>query len=140
MTVNETEAPDAPLVINFDKAGGLITAVAQDYKTKEVLMVAYMNKEAFQETVKSGTATYFSRSRNKLWKKGESSRNFQRVKEILVDCDQDALVLLIDQIGGAACHTGYNTCFYRKLGKGKLKLVDGKKPQFDPAVVYEKKK
>lgn len=93
---------------------GLIPAIAQDYETKEVLMLAYMNKESFELTLKTGKATYFSRSRQSLWVKGETSGHFQHVKEIRYDCDCDTLLLLIKQ-DGAACHTGNRSCFYRKI-------------------------
>lgn len=93
---------------------GLVPAVAQDYETKEVLMLAYMNREAFDLTVKTGKATYYSRSRKSLWVKGETSGHFQYVKEIRYDCDCDAVLLLIEQVG-AACHTGNRSCFYRKI-------------------------
>ena len=93
---------------------GLIPAIAQDYQTKEVLMLAYMNQEAFNLTLKTGKATYFSRSRQSLWVKGETSGHFQHVKEIRYDCDCDTILLLIEQTG-AACHTGNYSCFYRKV-------------------------
>ena len=93
---------------------GLVPAIAQDYETKEVLMLAYMNKEAFELTLKTGLATYFSRSRQSLWVKGETSGHYQHVKEIRYDCDCDTLLLLIKQ-DGAACHTGNYSCFYRKI-------------------------
>jgi phosphoribosyl-AMP cyclohydrolase len=124
---------------DFQKSNGLITVVAQDYKTGEVLMVAYMNEEAYKETLKTKRACYFSRSRNKLWRKGEESGNFQEVKEILIDCDRDAIVIKVNQIGGAACHTGYNSCFYTKIddnGEGK---IFKKEKVFDPEKVYGKK-
>lgn len=103
--------------IKFNK-DGLVPAIAQDYKTKEVLMLAYMNQEAFELTVKTKKATYFSRSRNQLWIKGETSGHFQYVKEIRYDCDCDTILLLIEQ-QGAACHTGNYSCFYRKLEEFK---------------------
>ncbi len=93
----------------------LIPVIAQDYVTNEVLMLAYMNKEALELTIEKKTAHYFSRSRQKMWQKGESSGNFQIVKEILIDCDNDTLVLKIDQVGGAACHTGRKSCFFTNL-------------------------
>ena len=99
--------------IKFNK-DGLVPAIAQDCKTKEVLMLAYMNQEAFDITVRTKKATYFSRSRNKLWIKGETSGHFQYVKEIRYDCDCDTILLLVEQVG-AACHTGNYSCFYRKL-------------------------
>jgi phosphoribosyl-AMP cyclohydrolase len=101
------------LLDNLKLENGLIVAIAQDYKTGEVLMCAYMNPEAVKKTLETGIAHYWSRSRQKLWKKGESSGHVQKVKEILVDCDADALLLKIEQIGGA-CHTGYRSCFYRR--------------------------
>ena len=98
----------------LEEEDGLIHAIAQDYKTGEVLMLAHMNKEALRKTLETGVAHYWSRSRRKLWKKGETSGNIQIVKEILVDCDGDAVLLKVEQVGGA-CHTGYRSCFYRTL-------------------------
>jgi len=100
--------------LKFDK-NGLIPAVAQDYKTGEVLMVAYMNKTSLQKTLKTKKATYYSRSRKKLWVKGETSGNIQKVKEIRIDCDADCILMKIQQVGEGACHTGNRSCFYRKL-------------------------
>lgn len=100
--------------IDFNKSDGLVPAIAQDYKTKEVLMLAYMNKESLMKTLDGDTAWYYSRSRNELWNKGATSGHLQYVKEIKVDCDNDTILLLVDQIG-AACHTGNRTCFYRDL-------------------------
>ena len=99
--------------LKFD-ANGLIPAIAQDHETKEVLMIAYMNRESLETTIKDGKATYWSRSRKKLWTKGETSGHFQVIKEIYYDCDLDALLLMVDQ-KGPACHTGNKSCFYRKL-------------------------
>jgi len=122
--------------LDFSKSSdGLIPAIAQDYKTGEVLMLAYINEESWAETLKSGYATYWTRSRQKLWKKGESSGNLQEVKEILVDCDEDTVVFKINQIGDAACHVGYRSCFYRKVEGDKLVTV-GKKV-FNPEDVYK---
>jgi phosphoribosyl-AMP cyclohydrolase len=104
------------LDIDFNKAGGVVPVVTQDYRSGMVLMVAYMNREAFAETVKTGRACYFSRSRNRLWRKGEESGNFQTVREIRVDCDADTILLRVDQHGdGVACHEGYESCFFRVL-------------------------
>ena len=122
--------------LDFAKSDGLIPAIAQDWKTGEVLMLAYINKLSWEETLKSGNATYWSRSRNKLWKKGEESGNVQKIKEILVDCDDDTVIFKVDQIGGAACHTGYRTCFYRKIDGGELKTVGEK--VFNPEEKYKK--
>lgn len=111
---------------------GLITAIAQDYKTGEVLMVAFMDREALEKTIETRKAHYWSRSRRKLWKKGESSGHEQVVREILMDCDGDAVLLKVEQQGGA-CHTGYRSCFYRNI-EGK---ITGEK-LFEPDEVYKK--
>ncbi|MCI0378594.1 MAG: phosphoribosyl-AMP cyclohydrolase [Gemmataceae bacterium] len=124
------------MLVDFTKAGGLIAAIAQDFATGEVLMIAWMNQEAFEETLRTGRAVYFSRSRNKLWRKGEESGHVQEVKAIHVDCDQDAVLLKVNQIGGAACHEGYKSCFYRKVEDGALKVVAER--VFDPKEVYKK--
>ncbi|MDH4247593.1 MAG: phosphoribosyl-AMP cyclohydrolase [Deltaproteobacteria bacterium] len=125
-------------MLNFAKGGGLLPAVVQDHETGEVLMVAYLNEEAFRLTRETGRMHYYSRSRDRLWMKGESSGHVQEVKEILVDCDDDAVVFKIRQIGGAACHTGYRTCFYRRMDpQGSLMLTETEKV-FDPEQVYKK--
>ena len=121
--------------LDFEKTNGLIPAIAQDYKTGEVLMLGFMNEEAFEETLKSGRATYFSRSRQALWKKGETSGHVQHVKEIRVDCDLDTVLLKIDQVGGAACHKGYRSCFFSKVENGELTISDP--IIFDPKKVYK---
>jgi len=123
----------------FD-ANGLITAVATDAKSGDVLMVAHMNAEALRRTVASGEAWYYSRSRQALWRKGESSGHVQRVVELRVDCDQDALWLKVEQGGAGACHTGRRSCFYRAVPLGqsgslRLEFRDADKA-FDPAAVY----
>ena len=121
--------------LDFDKSGGLIPAIAQDWQTNEVLMLAYISKESWEESLKSRYATYFSRSRNKLWKKGESSGNLQKIHQILVDCDRDTVIFKVEQIGGAACHTGHRSCFYTETdGISEKELND---PVFDPATVYK---
>jgi phosphoribosyl-AMP cyclohydrolase len=125
------------LTPKFD-ANGLITAIAQDAKTGEILMVAYMNREALDYTIKTGNGTYYSRSRKKLWKKGEQSGHIQKVSQILVDCDQDCIVLKVT-VDSGQCHNGYQSCFYRAVKKGtadQLEFVA--KPVFDPAKVYDK--
>lgn len=117
----------------------LIIAVAQDYETSEVLMVAYMNLEAWEKTLKTGNVHYWSTSRRKLWLKGESSGHLQRVQQILVDCDQDAVVLKIKQ-EGAACHKGYYSCFFREIAnKNGFKLDIIKDKVFQPENVYQEK-
>ncbi len=122
---------------NFSKStDGLLPAVAQDAETGEVLMLAYVNQEAWEHTLKTGHATYWSRSRSELWEKGLTSGNVQIVKEILVDCDDDAIVYKVKQIGDAACHTGYRSCFYRRID-GEDTTVVGEKV-FDPKKVYGK--
>src|SRR5438477_5042405 len=121
-------------MIDFDKAGGLVPAVAQDADTGQVLMLAWMNREAFEETVRTGRAVYFSRSRNRLWRKGEESGHVQLVKGVYVDCDADTVLLKVTQVGGAACHEGYASCFYRELRGGEPHVVADK--VFDPKAVY----
>lgn len=131
--------PNTPPSIgpDFAKAGGLIPAIAQDAQTGEVLMMAYMNEAAYAETLATGRAVYFSRSRNKLWRKGEESGNVQRVLGLYLDCDADTILLKVEQIGGAACHTGYASCFYRQVTPEGLKDVGRR--VFDPEKVYGKK-
>lgn len=121
---------------NFSKGGGLVPAIAQDYKTGRVLMMAYMNEESYNETLKLGYAVYYSRSRQKLWRKGEESGNVQKVHEILIDCDCDTLLLKVDQVGGSACHEGYPSCFFRKLEGNDYVVCDER--VFDPQKVYRK--
>ncbi|MGA6924200.1 MAG: phosphoribosyl-AMP cyclohydrolase [Desulfosarcina sp.] len=122
--------------LNFNKMGGLIPAIAQDEKTGEVLMLAFMNPAAWEETLKTGRATYYSRSRDTLWVKGLTSGHIQRVKEIRVDCDADTVLLKVEQVGGAACHTGYATCFHLKVKDDALTIVG--QPVFNPTEVYGK--
>lgn len=123
-------------LVDFEKTGGLVPAIAQDAATGEILMLAYMNEESFRETLRTGRACYYSRSRNRLWKKGEESGNVQEVVEVRIDCDQDTILLKVNQVGGAACHTGYRSCFYRVVENGMLR-EDGVK-LFDPREVYKK--
>src|ERR1700680_2758093 len=104
----------------FEKSGGLLPAIAQDADTGAVLMMAWMNRDAYEETVRTGRACYFSRSRNRLWRKGEESGHVQEVREIFIDCDADTILLKVKQIGGAACHEGYASCFFRKVDGGEL--------------------
>ncbi len=123
-------------MLNFDKGGGLIPAIAQDADSGEVLMLAWMNREAFEETVRTGRAVYFSRSRNKLWRKGEESGHVQEVRGIYIDCDADTVLLKVKQIGEAACHEGYKSCFFRQLADGELRIIAER--IFDPQTVYKK--
>ena len=122
--------------LDFEKCGGLIPAIAQDHRTGEVLMMAYINEESWQETLKSGYATYYSRSRQQLWKKGESSGHLQVIHQILVDCDLDTVIFKIDQLGAGACHTGHRSCFYRAVTPEGLQEVE--ETVFDVNKVYGK--
>lgn len=123
--------------LKFDDKG-LIPVVIQDYKSKKVLMVAYMNKEALFKTIETKKVHFYSRSRQKLWMKGEESGNIQLLKEIFIDCDSDCLLLKVKQEGKAACHDGYISCFYRKLNKnGSFKIIE--KKIFNPENVYKNK-
>lgn len=123
-------------MLNFEKAGGLVAAIAQDADTNDVLMIAWMNQAAYEETVRTGRACYFSRSRNKLWRKGEESGHVQEVKAVYIDCDADAVLLKVKQLGGAACHEGYQSCFFRQVEGDGLKVIAEK--VFDPKKVYQK--
>lgn len=123
-------------MIDFDKAGGLVAAIAQDADSGEVLMLAWMNREAYEETLRTGRACYYSRSRGRLWRKGEESGNVQEVRGVYLDCDADTILLKVHQIGGAACHEGYPSCFFRKVEGGQLKVVGER--VFDPKMVYKK--
>ena len=123
---------------DFDKGGGLLPAIAQDADTGQVLMLAYMNQESYDETLRTGRAVYFSRSRDKLWRKGEESGNVQTVREVFVDCDGDTILLKVTQVGGAACHEGYASCFFRRITPEGFEVVGER--VFDPAKVYSGKK
>ena len=121
--------------LDFEKMGNLIPAIVQDDASGDILMLAYMNAEAFQATLETGHATFFSRSRRELWVKGKTSGHVQVVKAVYFDCDRDAILVRVDQIGGAACHTGYRSCFYRKIENGTVRTVG--EPVFDPKEVYK---
>ena len=123
---------------DFDKGNGLVPVITQDTDSGEVLMLAYMNREAWERTCETKTATYFSRSRNQLWIKGETSGNVQEVREIRIDCDADTILLKVIQRGGAACHEGYRSCFFRRRKENGWE-TDGDRI-FDPAEVYGKSK
>jgi phosphoribosyl-AMP cyclohydrolase len=120
----------------FSDPEGLVTVVAQDAATGQVLMVAHMDRNAWNETLATRRAVYFSRSRGRLWRKGEESGNYQNVKAIYVDCDGDAVLLKVEQVGGAACHEGYPSCFFREWSDGGLEIVA--EQVFDPRVVYKR--
>ena len=120
--------------LDFAKNGGLITAVIQDHLTGRVLMVGYMSEEAFQKTVETGFATFYSRSRRKLWLKGESSGHRLVVKEIATDCDLDAVLVKVEALGPGVCHEGYQSCFFRRLESGEWKVAEER--TYDPQAVY----
>jgi len=122
--------------IDFKKGNGLIPVIIQDVSTNEVLMLGYMNRESWGKTLATKKASFWSRSRQKIWIKGERSGNFQEVREIYLDCDGDTLLLKVDQVGGVACHTGFRSCFHQRFEKGEWK-VSGKRV-FDPKEVYGK--
>ena len=130
MTTTSAPSPD------FAKGDGLLPAIAQDAATGEVLMLAYMNAESYAETLATGRAVYYSRSRNKLWRKGEESGHVQEVEAIFFDCDADTILLKVHQVGGAACHEGYASCFFRQVTPDGLKIIATR--VFDPKDVYKK--
>src|SRR2546421_11606268 len=124
-------------MIDFQKAkDGLVPAIAQDADSGEVLMLAWMNRDAYEETLRTRRACYFSRSRNRLWRKGEESGHVQEVQGVFLDCDADTILLKVKQIGGAACHEGYKSCFFRELSGGALTVIGAR--VFDPKQVYGK--
>ena len=125
---------DPKTELDFQKGGGLVTAIAQDDATGDILMVACMNEESFDRTLETGEVHYWSRSRNELWHKGEESGFTQRVKSIQIDCDGDVVLLKIEQKGGAACHTGRRSCFFRELDGDGYRVTS--EPVFDPKEVY----
>jgi phosphoribosyl-AMP cyclohydrolase len=122
--------------IDFDKGAGLVPAIAQDAESGAVLMLAWMNREAYEETLRTKRACYYSRSRGRLWRKGEESGNVQEVHEVFIDCDSDTILLKVRQMGGAACHEGYSSCFFRRVEGASVRIVG--EPVFDPAKVYGK--
>lgn len=125
------------VTIDFAKGGGVVPVIVQDHATGEVLMLAYMNQEAWEKTLSTGKVHYYSRSRARLWMKGETSGHIQEVKTIAVDCDADTILLKVHQHGGAACHEGYRSCFFRsRLATGEWQVCGER--VFDPATVYEK--
>lgn len=128
---------DLERMVDFDKLGGVVPVIAQDEETGDVLMMAFMNRAAFSETLRTGRVCYFSRSRQRLWRKGEESGHVQEVRGIYLDCDADALLVKVRQIGGAACHDGYRSCFFRKVADGGLEIVADR--VFDPRAVYGNK-
>lgn len=123
-----------PLQLNFDKQNGLITAVVQDANTGRVLMVGFMNQTAFDKTIETGHVTFFSRSRQKLWTKGESSGHYLQLKSIATDCDADALLVQAEPVGPGVCHNGFESCFYRTLQGDEW--IETEQPVYDPSSVY----
>jgi len=120
---------------DFKKGGGLVPVIVQDYKTRDVLMLAYINIEAWKRTLDTGKATYWSRSRNTLWVKGETSGHFQIIREIRVDCDDDTVLFMVEQLGDVACHRGYRSCFYRKITDDGVEIIG--KPVKNPEDIYK---
>ena len=131
-SATNTNGPD------FSKSS-LLPVIAQDEKSGDVLMLAYMNQEAYAETLRTGRVVYFSRSRNKLWRKGEESGNVQILKSIYFDCDADTLLVKVEQIGGAACHEGYRSCFFRRIDPATEQVEVQGERVFDPSTVYAPK-
>jgi phosphoribosyl-AMP cyclohydrolase len=121
-------------MLDFAKTGGLVTAVVQDHATGRVLMVGYMNEEAFRKTVETGFVTFYSRSRRKLWIKGESSGHRLALKELSTDCDRDAVLVQVEALGPGVCHEGYRSCFFRRLEHGEWRVSEER--TYDPAAVY----
>lgn len=131
-----TFCEESMIELSFAKGrDGLLPAIVQDCASNEVLMLAYINEEAWRRTISTGKAHFWSRSRGKLWLKGETSGHVQLVREILVDCDEDTVVFKVEQVGGAACHKGYRSCFFRRVSGQRLEIVGEK--MFDPAKVYK---
>lgn len=124
--------------LDFSKENGLLPAIAQDYETGKILMLAYINEESWEMSLDTGEAHYWSRSRSELWHKGGTSGNVQNIREIYVDCDNDTVIFKVDQVGGAACHTGYETCFHQKVDFNGEITIEGEK-LFDPEEVYGEK-
>jgi len=123
--------------LDFSKGGGLLPAIVQDYSSGTVLMLAYINKESWEKSIETGEAHFWSRSRQELWHKGGTSGHVQRIKEIYADCDDDTVLFKVEQIGGAACHTGFESCFHKKVDSSGEVTVVGEKV-FDPDEVYKK--
>ena len=123
--------------LDFEKGKGLLPAIVQEFRTGKVLMLAYINRASWEKTLETGEAHYWSRSRQEIWHKGGTSGNVQKIKEIYVDCDSDTVLFKVEQVGGAACHTGYETCFHKKVGRDREITLVGERI-FDPERVYKK--
>ena len=128
---------ESPIRLDFSKGRGLLPAIAQDHETGKVLMLAYINEASWQKTLETGEAHYWSRTRREIWHKGGTSGHVQKIREIYADCDNDTVLFRVDQIGGAACHTGYETCFHQRVERDGSVAVVGEKI-FDPEKVYGK--
>jgi phosphoribosyl-AMP cyclohydrolase len=122
--------------LDFSKSNGLLPAIVQDYASGKVLMLAYINSASWEKTLKTGEAHYWSRSRQEIWHKGGTSGHIQKIKEIYVDCDNDTILFRVEQVGGAACHTGFESCFHKKIDNDGKTTIEGKKI-FDPEKVYK---
>ena len=123
--------------LDFEKGKGLVPAVVQEFRTGKVLMLAYINLASWEKTLETGEAHYWSRSRQEIWHKGGTSGNVQKIKEVYVDCDNDTVLFKVEQVGGAACHTGYETCFHQKVGRDRGITLVGERI-FEPERVYKK--
>jgi phosphoribosyl-AMP cyclohydrolase len=123
--------------LDFSKGDGLLPAITQDYESGKVLMLAYINEESFKKSLETGEVHYWSRSRQELWHKGGTSGNVQKIKEIYTDCDKDTVLFRVEQVGGAACHTGYETCFHNLIDRNGESRIVGERI-FDPKEVYKK--
>jgi phosphoribosyl-AMP cyclohydrolase len=123
--------------LDFSKGNGLLPAIVQDYLSRKVLMLAFINSDSWEETLKTGEAHYWSRTRQEIWHKGVTSGHIQRIKEIFMDCDNDTVLFKVEQVGGAACHTGFESCFHNKVGPVGKVTIEGKKI-FDPEKVYKR--
>ena len=132
-----SETGNAPVRLDFQKGNGLLPAIAQDHESGKVLMLAYINEASWAKTLETGDAHYWSRTRQEIWHKGGTSGHVQKVREVFVDCDQDTVLFRVEQVGGAACHTGYESCFHHKVDRDGRATVVGEKI-FDPEKVYGK--
>jgi phosphoribosyl-AMP cyclohydrolase len=132
------KGPVIMIKLDFKKGDGLLPAIAQDYRSGKILMLAYINKESWGKSLETGEVHYWSRSRSEIWHKGGTSGHVQKIKEIYVDCDNDAVIFKVEQVGGAACHTGYETCFHKRVDRSGRETIVGKRV-FDPEKVYKQK-
>lgn len=127
------------ITLDFSKGEGLLPAIVQDHKSGKVLMLAYINRASWEKSLETGEAHFWSRSRQELWHKGGTSGHVQRIKEVYADCDEDTVLFKVEQVGGAACHTGYESCFYRRVERNGEAAIVGDKI-FDPEKIYKKTK